>query len=73
MVVHGWTLAQKTMVQRSSAIHYPMGLVYAALPVSGLLMFIVNLEIMVRTGLELIKKRRGQEKNLRFAPGGDVE
>ena len=48
MVVHGWTLTQKTMVQRSSAIHYPMGYVYAALPVSGLLMFIVNLEVMVK-------------------------
>jgi TRAP-type C4-dicarboxylate transport system permease small subunit len=73
MVVHGWTLAQKTMVQRSSAIHYPMGFVYAALPVSGLLMFIVNLEIMVKTGLELFGMRKGEERKLRCAPGGGLE
>jgi TRAP-type C4-dicarboxylate transport system permease small subunit len=71
MVVHGWTLAQKTMVQRSSAIHYPMGFVYAALPVSGLLMFIVNLEIIVKTGLELFGMRKGEEKKLCAAPGGE--
>ena len=71
MAVHGGTLAQKTMVQRSSAIHYPMGLVYAALPVSGLLMFIVNLEIMVKTGLELFGLRKREEKTL--TPGGGLE
>jgi TRAP-type C4-dicarboxylate transport system permease small subunit len=60
------------MVQRSSAIHYPMGLVYAALPVSGLLMFIANLEIMVKTGLELFKMHKSQEKKLRFVPGGEL-
>jgi TRAP-type C4-dicarboxylate transport system permease small subunit len=73
MVAHGWTLAQKTMVQRSSAIHYPMGFVYAALPVSGLLMFIVNLEIMIKTGLELFGMRKGEEKKLCVAPGGERE
>lgn len=60
MVVHGWTLTQKTMVQRSSAIHYPMGYVYAALPVSGLLMFIVNLEVMIKAGLEFFGKRKAE-------------
>ena len=73
MVVHGWTLAQKTMVQRSSAMHYPMGFVYAALPVSGLLMFIVNIEIIVKTGLELFGMRKGEEKKLRVAPGSERE
>jgi TRAP-type C4-dicarboxylate transport system permease small subunit len=73
MVVHGWTLAQKTMVQRSSAIHYPMGLVYAALPVSGLLMFIVNIEIIVKTSLELFRVRKCPEKKLRIMPGGKLE
>lgn len=47
MIIHGWTLTQKTMGQRSSALHYPMGLVYAAMPVSGLLMFLINLENLV--------------------------
>jgi TRAP-type C4-dicarboxylate transport system permease small subunit len=73
MVVHGWTLAQKTMVQRSSAIHYPMGFVYAALPVSGLLMFIVNIEIIVKTGLELFGMRKREERKLPCAPGGELE
>ena len=73
MVVHGWTLAQKTMVQRSSAIHYPMGFVYAALPVSGLLMFIMNFEIIVKTCLELFGMRKGEERKLHCAPGGERE
>jgi TRAP-type transport system small permease protein len=71
MVVHGWTLTQKTMVQRSSAIHYPMGLVYAALPVSGLLMFIATVEIMVKTGFELFRIRKSQENKL--PPGGNQQ
>ena len=73
MVVHGWTLTQKTMVQRSSAIHYPMGYVYAALPVSGLLMFIVNLEVMVKAGLEFFGKRKGEAKHSSPWPGGESE
>jgi len=60
MIVHGWTLTQKTMVQRSSALHYPMGYVYASLPVSGLLMFIVNLEVMIKAGLEFFGQRKGE-------------
>ena len=61
MVVHGWTLVQKTMGQRSSAIHYPMGCVYAALPVSGLLMFVVNFEIIIKSVNELIGIRKGRQ------------
>jgi TRAP-type C4-dicarboxylate transport system permease small subunit len=59
MFIHGWTLAQKTMVQRSSAIRYPMGYVYAALPVGGLLMLAVNLEMILKSAAELLKSRRG--------------
>jgi TRAP-type transport system small permease protein len=44
MTWFGWDLAQRTMVQRASALHYPMGYVYAALPVSGFLMLLVTLE-----------------------------
>jgi TRAP-type C4-dicarboxylate transport system permease small subunit len=73
MVVHGWTLTQKTMVQRSSAIHYPMGYVYAALPVSGLLMFIVNLEVMVKAGLEFFGKRKAEAIAQPAVPGGEQE
>jgi hypothetical protein len=36
-------------------------------------MFIVNLEIIVKTGLELFKMRKSQEKKLRFVPGGELE
>ncbi len=57
MIVHGLALAEKTMVQRSSALHYPMGYVYASLPVSGILMFIVNLEVMIKAGLEVFGRR----------------
>jgi len=71
MVVHGWTLTQKTMVQRSSAIHYPMGYVYAALPVSGLLMFIVNLEVMIKAGLEFFGKRKGEAIAQPVGTGGE--
>lgn len=56
MIVHGWTLTQRTMGQRSSALHYPMGVVYAAMPLSGLLMFLINLEQLV---CSLTKYRRG--------------
>lgn len=62
MIVHGWTLVQKTMVQRSSAIHYPMGYVYAALPVSGLLMFVVNFEMIIKSVYELIRLRKGHKR-----------
>lgn len=47
MMIHGWSLTQKTMGQRSSALHYPMGLVYVALPISGLLMMLFNIEKMI--------------------------
>lgn len=59
MITHGWTLTQKTMGQRSSALHYPMGLVYAAMPVSGLLMFLINLENLA---VSLVKFRRGESQ-----------
>jgi len=73
MVVHGWTLTQKTMGQRSSALHYPMGYVYASLPVSGLLMFIVNLEVMIKSGLEFFGKRKAEDNKLCAMPGGEQE
>jgi TRAP-type C4-dicarboxylate transport system permease small subunit len=73
MVVHGWTLTQKTMVQRSSALHYPMGYVYASLPVSGLLMFIVNLEVMIKSGLEFFGMRKAEDNKLCAMPGGEQE
>lgn len=47
MMIHGWTLTHKTMGQRSSALHYPMGLVYAALPIGGLFMTLFNIEKMI--------------------------
>jgi TRAP-type C4-dicarboxylate transport system permease small subunit len=72
MVVHGWSLAQKTMVQRSSALHYPMGYVYASLPVSGLLMFIVNLEVMIKAGLEFFGKRKGDAVAQNAGTGGEA-
>ena len=71
MVVHGWLLAQKTMVQRSSALHYPMGYVYAALPVSGLLMFIVNLEVLINAGLEFFGRRKGEASIPPAGTGGE--
>ena len=71
MIVHGWTLTQKTMVQRSSALHYPMGYVYASLPVSGLLMFIVNLEVMIKAGLEFFGKRKAEAVAQPAETGGE--
>jgi TRAP-type C4-dicarboxylate transport system permease small subunit len=71
MIVHGWTLTQKTMVQRSSALHYPMGYVYASLPVSGLLMFVVNLEVLIKAGLEFFGLRKGKAPAQPAAAGGE--
>ena len=71
MIVHGWTLTQKTMVQRSSALHYPMGYVYASLPVSGLLMFIVNIEVMIKSGLEFFGKRKDEAIAHHVVTGGE--
>jgi TRAP-type C4-dicarboxylate transport system permease small subunit len=71
MVVHGWTLTQKTMVQRSSALHYPMAYVYASLPVSGLLMFIVNIEVMIKAGLEFFGQRKGEAIAPHVVTGGE--
>lgn len=48
MTVHGWQLVERTMNQRSSALRYPMGYAYAALPVSGAMMFVFNLEYIAR-------------------------
>ncbi len=73
MVVHGWSLAQKTMVQRSSALHYPMGYVYASLPVSGLLMFIVNLEVMIKAGMEFFGKGNPEEVPRHIETGGEAK
>lgn len=71
MVVHGWALTQKTMMQRSSALHYPMGYVYASLPVSGLLMFIVNLEVMIKAALEFFRMREGRAVAPAAGTGGE--
>ena len=73
MVVHGWTLSQKTMMQRSSALHYPMGYIYAALPVSGLLMFIVNLEVLIRSGLEFFGHKTGEAAAQPAGTGGEAK
>ena len=58
MVLKGWTLAQKTLVQRASALHYPMGWVYASLPASGFLMFLVNLELLAKACAVLLRRDR---------------
>ncbi len=73
MVVHGWSLTQKTMMQRSSALHYPMGWVYASLPVSGLLMFIVNLEVLVKSGLEFFGHKKGDAAAQPAGTGGEAK
>ncbi len=73
MVVHGWSLTLKTMVQRSSALHYPMGYVYASLPVSGLLMFIVNLEVLINAGLEFLGKHKPVEVPQHAGTGGEAK
>lgn len=57
MVQHGWQLSQRTMVQRSSALGYPIGYIYASLPISGALLFIFNFEHAVRLALGLYTKR----------------
>ena len=48
MVHYGWELTNRTMVQRSSALRYPMGYAYAALPVSGALMLLFAVENVIK-------------------------
>jgi TRAP-type C4-dicarboxylate transport system permease small subunit len=40
LVYYGWTLTERTMTQISAALQLPMGLIYAAIPVSALLMLL---------------------------------
>jgi TRAP-type transport system small permease protein len=47
MVRYGWELSSRTMNQRSSALRYPMGYAYAALPVGGGLLLLYALENLV--------------------------
>lgn len=48
MVHYGWELVSRTMSQKSSALRYPMGYAYAALPTSGLLMLLYAAENAVK-------------------------
>ncbi len=48
MVRYGWELTSKTMNQRSSALRYPMGYAYAALPVGGALLLLYAAENLWR-------------------------
>ena len=48
MVRYGWELTTKTMNQRSSALRYPMGYAYAALPVGGALLLLYAVENLWR-------------------------
>lgn len=48
MVRYGWELTTRTMGQRSSALRYPMGYAYAALPVGGALLLLYAVESVVR-------------------------
>lgn len=72
MMIHGWALTQKTMGQRSSALHYPMGLVYAALPISGLLMTMFNIEKMILS-VRNYKTGAGQDGSDSISAGDAVE
>lgn len=54
ILTNGWELLGRTMVQKSSALRYPMAYAYAALPVSGALMLVYSLEKAVRDLLGII-------------------
>jgi TRAP-type transport system small permease protein len=47
MIRYGWELTTRTMNQRSSALRYPMGYAYAALPVGGVLLLLYAVENLV--------------------------
>ena len=47
MIRYGWELTTRTMVQRSSALRYPMGYAYAALPVGGVLLLLYAIENLI--------------------------
>ena len=47
MIRYGWELTSRTMNQRSSALRYPMGYAYAALPVGGVLLLLYAVENLV--------------------------
>lgn len=48
MIRYGWDLTSRTMNQRSSALRYPMGYVYASLPAGGVLLLLYATENLVR-------------------------
>lgn len=52
LVKHGFELSLFNLNQLSPAMHIPIGLVYAAVPVGGLLIFIFAVEKLVSPGEE---------------------
>ncbi len=44
LVIYGWDMSMKTMVQRSPYLSLPYGIVYLSVPISGLLMAIYTIE-----------------------------
>ena len=64
VIILGFDLATVNMTQLSSAIMFPMGIVYLAIPIGAIGMFISQIQWYVETK----EKRRGQQKclNLHF-------
>ncbi len=56
MIRYGWELASRTMNQRSSALRYPMGYAYAALPVGGVLLLLYAIENFVGYVRSLLRR-----------------
>ena len=55
LVVYGLRISQVNMGQLSPSLHVPIGLIYAAMPVGGLLIIIHALSFMAPEGQEEVK------------------
>jgi len=52
LIKYGFELAAFNMRQLSPAMHIPIGLSYAAIPVGGLLIFMFTVELVIKSGRE---------------------
>ncbi|PRX40053.1 TRAP-type C4-dicarboxylate transport system permease small subunit [Planifilum fimeticola] len=59
LVIFGFELMDRSMMQHSPALNFPMGYVYSVIPISGILMALNLIDVLIRT----IRTGRGGERS----------